>query len=63
MRNKLSGIYKIRNLINDKCYIGSAVDLDGRKRAIIVGLIIKIIIQLFFKERITNMERKILSLK
>jgi len=28
-KNK-SGIYSWKNLINDKCYIGSAVDLSNR---------------------------------
>jgi len=27
-----SGIYKIRNLVNGKIYVGSAVDFDKRKR-------------------------------
>ena len=29
---KQSGVYQIRNIVNNKVYIGSAVDLDRRKR-------------------------------
>ena len=27
-----SGVYQIRNLINNKVYVGSAVDINRRKR-------------------------------